>query len=68
MGCLSFIHVDFEVLAGYLGREVQLRVGGAGLCPTTCSGLQCQMWLGPRETGELWVGRNVPVEVYSGKK
>lgn len=59
---MGFIHVDFEVLVGYLGREVQIGVGGAGLGPRTCSGLQHQMWLATRDTRELWVKRNVSAE------
>lgn len=47
-GCFSFSHVEFEVLAGYSGGEVKIRVGGAAF-----------VWLGPCGARELWVECNI---------
>lgn len=49
-GC--FTCVEFEVLVGYSGGEVQIGAGGAA-----------PMWRGPCGPGELRVGRSVSASV-----
>lgn len=58
-GMFQFSYVEFVVLVGYSGSEVQSGVRGAGLVFRTHSGLQHQMWLSPCDTRELWAECNV---------
>lgn len=43
-GCVSFSHLEFEVLVGYSEGEDKIGVGGAAF-----------MWPDPCSTRELWV-------------